>query len=221
MDTEAVKNEKDHEAPVTEGLPEEEEMKDDGASVVPAKTNDGEEKRPFYKEVLEFLCYLAAAAVICFLIITFIAVRSIVDGGSMNPLLQDGDNLIVEKVTYYFRDPARFDVIVFELENEPGTHYIKRIIGLPGETVRIADGIVYINGEPLDSDVYGNAPIEKSYRASSDVVLGEEEYFVMGDNRNRSQDSRTVYVGNVHKKQFVGRAWLRFWPFSKFGTINP
>ena len=210
MDTETIKNDT---APEEEALTE--------TSGEEAEKKDAEpEKRPFYKEVLEFLGYLAAAAVICLLIVNFIAVRSIVDGGSMNPLLQDGDNLIVEKVTYYFREPARFDVIVFELEKEPGTHYIKRIVGLPGESVRVADGIVYINGEPLEGDIYGKEPMEKSYRASSEVLLGEDEYFVLGDNRNHSQDSRTVYVGNVNRKQFVGRAWLRFWPFSKFGTLN-
>ncbi len=173
-----------------------------------------EEKRPFWKDLLEMALYLLIAAGICFLIIKFIAVRSIVDGGSMNPLLSDGDNLIVQKVSYYFHEPERFDIIVFELKNEPGTHYIKRIVGLPGERVRVADGMVFINGEPLTDDVYGNAPMEKAYRAGEEILLGEDEYFVLGDNRNRSQDSRTVYVGNVEKKQILGKAWLRFWPFS-------
>ena len=173
-----------------------------------------EEKRPFWKDLLEMALYLLIAAGICFLIIKFIAVRSIVDGGSMNPLLSDGDNLIVQKVSYYFHEPERFDIIVFELKNEPGTHYIKRIVGLPGERVRVADGMVFINGEPLKDDVYGNAPMEKAYRAGEEILLGEDEYFVLGDNRNRSQDSRTVYVGNVEKKQILGKAWLRFWPFS-------
>ena len=173
-----------------------------------------EEKRPFWKDLLEMALYLLVAAGICFLIIKFIAVRSIVDGGSMNPLLSDGDNLIVQKVSYYFHEPERFDIIVFELKNEPGTHYIKRIVGLPGERVRVADGMVFINGEPLTDDVYGNAPMEKAYRAGEEILLGEDEYFVLGDNRNRSQDSRTVYVGNVEKKQILGKAWLRFWPFS-------
>ena len=132
----------------------------------------------------------------------------------MNPLLSDGDNLIVQKVSYYFHEPERFDIIVFELKNEPGTHYIKRIVGLPGERVRVADGMVFINGEPLTDDVYGNAPMKKAYRAGEEILLGEDEYFVLGDNRNRSQDSRTVYVGNVEKKQILGKAWLRFWPFS-------
>lgn len=175
-----------------------------------------EPEKSFLRDLLELVLYLAAAVVICLLIVNFIAVRSIVDGNSMYPLLNDGDNLIVEKISYYFHEPERFDVIVFELKNEPGTHYIKRIIGLPGERVRVADGIVYINGEPLTEDVYGREPMEKSYRAAEEITLGEDEYFVLGDNRNHSQDSRTVYVGNVERKQFVGRAWLRFWPFSAF-----
>ena len=183
------------------------------------ETEDEEQKRPFWKEMLELVLYLLTAFIICLLIIKFIAVRSIVDGSSMNPLLADRDNLIVQKISYYFHEPERFDVIVFELKNEPGTHYIKRVIGLPGERVQIKEGRVYINGELLEDDTYGNELMEKSYRASEEVVLGEDEYFVLGDNRNRSQDSRTVYVGNVNKKQILGKAWLRIWPFSKFGLI--
>ena len=188
--------------------------------VAEGQNSEEEQKRPFWKDLLELLLYLLAAFVICLFIVKFIAVRSIVDGSSMNPLLSDRDNLIVQKITYYIHEPERFDVIVFELKNEPGTHYIKRIIGLPGERVQIKEGRVYINGALLEDDTYGNALMEKSYRASSEIILGKNEYFVLGDNRNHSQDSRTVYVGNVNKKQILGKAWIRIWPLSKFGLIN-
>ena len=184
------------------------------------ETAGEEPQRNFWKDLFDLVIYLLSAVVICLLIIKFIAVRSIVDGSSMNPLLSDRDNLIVQKISYYFHEPERFDVIVFELKNEPGTHYIKRIIGLPGERVQIKGGRVFINGELLEGDVYGNELMEKAYRASSEILLGENEYFVLGDNRNHSQDSRTVYVGNVNKKQILGKAWLRIWPFSKFGLIS-
>ena len=184
------------------------------------ETAGEEPQRNFWKDLFDLVIYLLSAVVICLLIIKFIAVRSIVDGNSMNPLLSDRDNLIVQKISYYFHEPERFDVIVFELKNEPGTHYIKRIIGLPGERVQVKGGRVFINGELLEGDVYGNELMEKAYRASSEILLGENEYFVLGDNRNRSQDSRTVYVGNVNKKQILGKAWLRIWPFSKFGLIS-
>ena len=127
-------------------------------------------------------------------------------------------DLIVEKVSYYFRAPERFDVIVFELKNEKGVHFIKRIVGLPGETVQIRDGAVYIDGKRLENDVYGLAEIQNAYLAGEPVELGENEDFVLGDNRNNSKDSRII--GPVERKQFLGRAFFRFFPFNKMGLIR-
>ena len=170
------------------------------------------------KNVIDFAVYLLIVVILCLLFIRFVAVRSVVDGDSMNPLVYDGDNLIVEKVSYYFRAPERFDVIVFELKNEKGVHFIKRIVGLPGETVQIKDGAVYIDGRRLENDVYGLAEIRNAYLAGEPVELGENEYFVLGDNRNNSKDSRII--GPVERKQFLGRAFFRFFPFGKMGLIR-
>ena len=169
--------------------------------------------------IRDYLVLIAIALSIAFLFTRFIAIRSVVEGTSMNPTLSDGDNLFVSRVTYIVSDPQRFDIVVFELENDPETCYIKRVIGLPGETVTIRDGHVYINGEFLESDVYGNAEIRRGGRAAQSVTLGEGEYFVLGDNRNNSQDSRFEEPG-ISKKQMVGKAVFRFWPLSTFTWIT-
>ena len=170
--------------------------------------------KPAWRVALEYVLCIGAAVGLALLIVKYVAVRSIVDGTSMEPFVDNRDNVIVEKISYYFHDPERYDVVVFELKEEPDVHYIKRIIGLPGETVQIIDGIVHINGEPLTDDVYCSEKINNAYMAQNPVVLGENEYFMMGDNRNRSKDSRAAEVGPVNRSQFVGKAWIRFWPLS-------
>ena len=140
----------------------------------------------------------------------------------MESTLNDGDNLIVDKITYRFKDPQRFDIIVFPFQYEENTFYIKRIIGLPGETVQIdLDGTIYIDGEALEEN-YGREIIkpENVGIAIKPIVLGEDEYFVMGDNRNNSSDSRDPSVGNIHRRDIIGRAFIRIWPFSKFGILK-
>src|SRR5699024_7240119 len=176
-------------------------------------------KKSLGRELLSLLGYLVIVLIATFLIVKFVGVRTEVIGTSMTPTLQDGDNLIVEKVTYYFRDPQRYDIIVFPYPEDPSRHYIKRIIGLPGETVQIIDGYVYINGELLDEH-YGNEVMKDAGMAAEPITLGEDEYFVLGDNRNNSQDSRAENVGLIHREDLLGRAWIRIWPFSEFGVIR-
>ena len=178
------------------------------------------EEGDFLGTVRDYLVLIAIALGIALLVVHFVAVRSVVDGNSMNPTLTNGDNLVVGRIQYAFSGPERFDIIVFELKNDPGTHYIKRVIGLPGETVQIKEGAVYINGKLLSEDTYGNAAILRPGRASEPLTLGEGEYFVMGDNRNNSQDSRYNEPGNIQKSQIVGKAVLRIWPFSSFGLVG-
>ena len=138
----------------------------------------------------------------------------------MEPKLSDQDNLIVDKITYQFKDPERYDIIVFPFQYEENTYYIKRIIGLPGETVYIdREGNIYINDELLE-DGYGREVIKEPGRAYEPITLGDDEYFVLGDNRNNSSDSRDPSVGNVKKDSIIGRAWLRIWPLEKFGFIK-
>ena len=153
------------------------------------------------KEFLNTAIYLLCVLGAVWLVITFVGQRTEVEGASMENTLHNGDNLIVDKLSYRFRDPERFDIIVFPFQYQTNTYYIKRIIGLPGETVQIMeDGSIYINGEKMEES-YGREVIQPETigRAAEPIVLGEDEYFVMGDNRNNSSDSRTDIVGNIKR----------------------
>lgn len=172
------------------------------------------------KELLSLIVYIGIVVIACFLIINYVGCRSLVDGSSMEPTLHDGDNLWVDKLSYNIGEPKRFDVIVFNYDEN--TTYIKRIIGLPGETVRIdQNGNIFINEMLLKED-YGKERILASNigRASQTILLGEDEYFVLGDNRNNSQDSRISSVGNVNKEDIVGKALFRIYPLSDLGIVK-
>lgn len=219
-------------------------------------TKKGEEKNNIIKklvikEAIEFVLYIAFVLLCVFLIITFVGQRTVVNGDSMYDTLEDEDNLWVDKFTYHFKDPERFDIVVFPVydsdqdrayvfsenatddidwkameekdhKDEDYDYFIKRIIGLPGERVRIdEEGNIYINGEILKED-YGYEAIDIDHigRASKEVMLGEDEYFVMGDNRNNSEDSRYYVVGNLNRKRIKGKAVFRLWPLSGFGRID-
>ena len=174
------------------------------------------------KEMISTLVYLLGVLCLTWLVITFVGQRTEVDGSSMEPMLSNGDNLIVDKVSYRCRDPQRYDIIVFPFQYQENTYYIKRIIGLPGETVQIdQQGNIYINGELLQEN-YGREVIRADTVgiAANPIVLGEDEYFVMGDNRNNSTDSRTEIVGNIRRGDIIGRAWVRIWPLDKIGVLK-
>ncbi len=172
------------------------------------------------REILSTSLYLLGVLCAVYLVIHFVGQRTQVQGESMEPKLSTEDNLIVDKISYRFHDPERFDIIVFPFQYEKDTFFIKRIIGLPGETVQIdEEGNILIDGEILEES-YGKEVIINPGRAYEPVVLGEDEYFVMGDNRNNSTDSRDPSVGNIKREDIIGRAWLRIWPFDKFGLIK-
>ena len=178
-----------------------------------------EEKPNVMRELLGMLVYVGIVLAITFLIITFVGQRTHVSGESMENTLDDGDQLIVDKLTYRFHDPERFDIIVFPFRYKDNTYYIKRIIGLPGETVQIADGEIYINGEVLEES-YGREVMQDAGLAAEPITLGDDEYFVLGDNRNYSSDSRDPSVALIHRKEIIGRAWPRIWPLDSFGILK-
>ena len=172
------------------------------------------------REILSTSLYLLGVLCAVYLVIHFVGQRTQVQGESMEPKLSTEDNLIVDKISYRFHDPERFDIIVFPFQYEKDTFFIKRINGLPGETVQIdEEGNILIDGEILEES-YGKEVIINPGRAYEPVALGEDEYFVMGDNRNNSTDSRDPSVGNIKREDIIGRAWLRIWPFDKFGLIK-
>ncbi|MCD8129962.1 MAG: signal peptidase I [Lachnospiraceae bacterium] len=174
------------------------------------------------REVISFAASLVLAWAVVMLIVTYVGTLCTVDGISMEDTLQDGDRLWADKLTYRFSDPQRFDIIIFPPQYDPDSKYIKRIIGLPGETVYIdEEGNIYIDGEILEED-YGKETIRAELRnlASQEITLGEDEYFVLGDNRNESLDSRYEIVGMVKRSDIFGKAVFRLWPLSGFGFLD-
>ncbi len=136
---------------------------------------------------------------------------------SMEPTLLAGDEILIDTLTYRVRKPKRFEVVVFQQGDEEHSFYnIKRIIGLPGETVQILEGEVYINGECLTEKNNVDAMLLPGL-ANYEIHLEDDEYFVLGDARNNSEDSRYATVGNVSEEDLIGRAWIRL---NKFGMVN-
>jgi signal peptidase I len=172
------------------------------------------------KEILSTSIYLLVVLCVTYLVVTYVGQRTQVSGHSMENTLNDNDHLFVDKISYRFKDPQRFDIIVFPPQYDPDTYYIKRIIGLPGETVQIdTDGNIYIDGEILEES-YGKEVIQNPGRAIEPIVLGDDEYFVLGDNRNNSSDSRDPAVGNIKRDTITGKAFIRIWPLSSFGILK-
>lgn len=185
-------------------------------------------KNSWLKEVLSTSVYLLIVLLVTYLLIVFVVQRTVVNGSSMEPTLigtdymdadKTGDNLLVDKITYRFGEPERFDIIVFPYQYT-GEYFIKRIIGLPGETIQIDEqGYIYINGQVL-KESYGKEVILSPGLAENPIVLADNEYFVLGDNRNNSKDSRDPSVGNINREEIIGRAWLRIWPLNRFGILQ-
>lgn len=173
------------------------------------------------RELFGWVAYIVVLVCIVHLTVTYVGQRTVVAGDSMLNTLHDKDNLIIDKVSYRFRDPERYEIIVFPYRHAEETFYIKRIIGLPGETVQIKDGYVYINEQKLEES-FGREVIraDRYGQAAKPITLGMDEYFVLGDNRNESADSRETSVGILKREDLIGRAWVRIWPLDSFGSLS-
>ncbi|HEY8486098.1 MAG TPA: signal peptidase I [Limnochordales bacterium] len=166
--------------------------------------------------VVETFKTLVGAAVLALLIMTFVARAFTVDGPSMLPTLHDGERLMVDKLSYRFREPQRGEIVVFRYPANPREHFIKRVIGLPGDVVEIRGGHVYVNGVALE-EPYLTSP---TWGQFGPVRVPAGRYFVLGDNRNNSEDSRYPQVGFVPRALLEGRALWRFWPPSRVGVLR-
>lgn len=175
-------------------------------------------QKPAKSPLREYVETLVGAAVLAVLIMTFVARAFTVEGPSMLPTLEDGQRLLVDRLTYRFRPPERGDVIVFRYPANPREHFIKRIIGIPGDEVLITRGTVYVNGVPLD-EKYVNGPMFTA-RPFGPIVVEPDTYFVLGDNRNNSEDSRDRRVGLVPRSHIVGRALWRYWPIADMSVMK-
>ena len=172
------------------------------------------------KEIIVWLLLIVLTITASYFITTNIFVKTAVAGVSMEPTLMEGQVVIVNKIEYYLKSPRRNDVIVYKQSNREHSYYeIKRVIGLPGETVKIKNGIIYINDEALKEKVKTET-IENAGLAEEVIKLDDNEYFVLGDNRNDSEDSRFASVGNVLKNEILGKAVATEKPFTLVDSLN-
>ncbi|BCN31585.1 signal peptidase I [Anaeromicropila herbilytica] len=174
----------------------------------------------YMKDIMHMVLYFLVVIAIFGFINIFVGEHVEVNGSSMESTLQNENHLILEKVSYRLHEPERFDVIVFRpFENNKKLYFIKRIIALPGETVQIKGSDIYINNKLLKEN-YGKDPIEDGGIAKDPITLGKDEYFVLGDNRNNSKDSRFAEVGLVQRDSIIGRTWFRIWPLNEIGVLK-
>lgn len=177
-----------------------------------------EKKRSPVSYVIELAVYVALILICIFWVPEHVIQRTVVNGESMENTLYTGESLLVEKVSYHFHDPERYDIIVFYPKGkDEDEYYVKRIYGLPGETVQIIDNQIYINNEVI-KDEYAKNEMDDPGIAQDPVTLGDDEYFVLGDNRKVSLDSRDSDLGPIHKKNIAGHVVLRIWPLNQFGV---
>ena len=178
---------------------------------------DTEEKASVGKELFQWVLVILGAVILAFLIDTFVIVNAQIPSGSMENTIMTGDRVFGNRLAYKFSDPKRFDIIIFKYPDDESQLFIKRIIGLPGETVEIHDGNIYINGSdtPLE-DVDIKEPMEGSF---GPYTVPEGCYFVMGDNRNNSRDSRYWENTFVSEDAILGKAVLRYWPLNKMKLL--
>ncbi len=177
------------------------------------ETQPEEKKSPPWLRFLLDVLETVLLAVVLFLVINALTARVRVDGFSMRPTLEDGEYVLVNRLAYRFGEYARGDVVVFRFPIDPSQDFIKRIIGLPGDVVSIADGVVSVNGQPLSEDYIAAAPLY-----SGQWVVPEGHLFVLGDNRNDSSDSHSW--GMVPVENVIGKAVLVYWPFTNIMLID-
>ncbi|MDE7423020.1 MAG: signal peptidase I [Lachnospiraceae bacterium] len=193
------------------------------------KQKEQTKKEKIWSITKEFLVYAAIIVTCVFLVPNYVMAKNVVSGESMENTLHDKEQILTEMISYRFGEPKRFDIIVFyhffdnkntdKSDKDAYEFYVKRIIGLPGENVRIEGDTIYINGEPLEEH-YGKDSISDSGRAEEEITLGEDEYFVLGDNREVSIDSRSSSVGNVKRDWILGKVCARVYPFNKIGSVK-
>ncbi|MCL1795293.1 MAG: signal peptidase I [Clostridia bacterium] len=184
------------------------------ASVEAAEKEKG--KKSVGREIFEWVMVVVVAVAAALVIRTFIFEPVRVDGNSMQTTLHDKEYMLVTKYQYLFGEPSRFDVVICRYPGRGSTNFVKRVVGLPGDTVAVAGGLLYINGEPVE-EAYINTPMFSDF---AETVVQDGHYFVMGDNRNNSNDSRNPSVGQIAKAYVRGKVRIVAWPFADFRVVQ-
>lgn len=171
------------------------------------------------KLVSSWIFKILITILLAYVFVCYFGQRVSAVGDSMNPRLNNGDVVLVNRFVYNTSSPKRGDLIVFKPKgNENSHYYIKRVIGLPGETIEFLEGNIYINGEKLQEE-YESTPVNDVGIITEKIELNGDEYFVLGDVREKSEDSRMADVGNVKRKYIYGKAWFVISPISRFGFL--
>ena len=169
---------------------------------------------------LKWLFQIVIVCTFAFVFVWYFGHRVSNIGDSMSPVLHNGDVVLVNRIVYDASTPKRGDIIVFKPKGNENLHsYMKRIIALPGEKVQIKDGVIYVNGKKLEED-YKTTDITDAGLASEEITLDGDEYFVLGDNRKSSEDSRMADIGNVRRSEIEGKVWFVLSPHTHFGFVN-
>ena len=176
-------------------------------------------KNKILAEITEWLIAIAGMAAIFFICQSFIFRNAVVSGPSMEPTLFHGERLIILKLPYLFGNPKVNDIIAFPYKENPSQHFVKRVVGLPGDVIDIRERVLYINGEEF-YDEYTSGLLISVGDTSFPITVPDNSYFVLGDNRDQSNDSRFMRVGCIRKDEMMGRVSVRYWPLSKFGPVR-
>lgn len=196
-----------------------------GTEIQTERPEEEKKKRKPVSYLIEGLIYILLIVFCIYIVPEYIVQRTVVSGHSMEDTLHDDESLLIDKLSYRFSDPERYDIIVFYPKGrDVEEYYVKRIYGLPGETIQIVDNDILINGEKIE-DPYAKDGMDEAGVAEEPFTLGKDEYFVLGDNREESLDSRTSIEedddapGAVKFENIAGKAILRIWPLSEFGGL--
>ena len=181
-------------------------------------------KKPFLilgrvmKYIIRLVVTILIAVALAFVLINYVGERTKVSGRSMEPNLYNNDQVMLDKLTYRFRDPKRYEIIVFPGPQGGNQFFVKRVIALPGETVQIKEGKVYVDHKEVKD--YSKDHTTDPCELKGEIKLSADEYFVLGDNRDNSNDSRYKEVGMVKRSKIIGRIVFRFYPFERAGMIK-
>ena len=190
------------------------------------QVNETEEKPSKMKEIMEYVKLIAIVVAVTFFLETFVIVNAVIPSASMEPTIMTGDHIFGNRLAYKFGDPERYDIIIFRYPDDETQLFIKRIIGLPGDTVEFRDGEVYINNSDIPiPDEFCSVQDKTNLDMSRTVLTNpftvpEDCYFVMGDNRLNSRDSRYWDNPFVKREKILGEAAFRYWPLNKIGVIH-
>ena len=203
------------EQPVTDCLDTQEEIEKSNEQAQGTIKPEEKKKKSVLREILDFFLPIVIALAVAMFLKTFVFANAVVPTGSMLNTIQENDRIIASRITYTFNDPERFDIIIFKYPDDESQYYVKRIIGMPGETVQIVNGVVYVTDEnDVTTQVRDDfVTVARPMGNFGPYVVPEDSYFVLGDNRNKSEDSRYWRTTNyVSKDKIVGKVMFRYYP---------